>query len=321
MHRTHTCGQLNGHHLGEKVTLAGWIANRRDHGGIAFIDLRDRYGITQLVFDPQAYPESASTIESARAEWVIKIEGEVRPRPAGQENANLPTGSIEILVQTCTIVSKSKTPPFEVNDHGNINEDIRLKYRYLDLRRDIQRKKIEFRAKVNNYTRKWFGEKGFLEVQTPIFTVSSPEGARDYLVPSRLHPGKFYALPQAPQQYKQLLMVAGVDKYFQIAPCFRDEDPRADRHSCEFYQIDCEMSFVHQEDVLEVAENFAKELVTDLCPERKLLTPSFKRLTHLEAMEKYGSDKPDIRFDCHFEDFSSTFEKSDFSVFKGAVEK
>jgi len=321
MHRTHTCGQLNAHHLGETITLAGWVANRRDHGGIAFIDLRDKYGITQLVFDPQAYPEAATSIDSARAEWVIKVVGEVRSRPSGQENAHLPTGSIEILVHTCTIISKSKTPPFEINDHGNINEDIRLKYRYLDLRREVQRKKIEFRAKVNNYTRKWFTEKGFLEIQTPIFTVSSPEWARDYLIPSRLHPGKFYALPQAPQQYKQLLMVAWVDKYFQIAPCFRDEDPRADRHSCEFYQIDCEMSFVHQEDVLEIAENFARELVIDLCPERELVTPTFRRLTHHEAMEKYGSDKPDIRFDCHFEDFSSTFETSDFSVFAGAIKK
>lgn len=321
MYRTHTCGQLNAHHLWEKVTLAGWIANRRDHGWIIFIDLRDRYGISQLVFDAQYYPEAAGLIESARAEWVIQIEWEVRSRPTGQENTHLSTGEIEILVEKCTIISKAKTPPFEINDHGNINEDIRLKYRYLDLRRDIQRKKIEFRAKVNNYTRKWFSEKGFIEIQTPIFTVSSPEWARDYLVPSRLHPGKFYALPQAPQQYKQLLMVAGMDKYFQIAPCFRDEDPRADRHSCEFYQIDCEMSFVHQEDVLEVAENFAKNLVCDLCPEKTLITPTFKRLTHKEAMEKYGSDKPDIRFDCHFEDFTDTFTSSNFSVFSWAVQR
>ncbi len=321
MHRTHTCGQLNAHHLGEKVTLSGWIANRRDHGGITFIDLRDRYGITQLVFDPQLHPEAAGIIESARSEWVIKIEWEVRSRPAGQENNTLTTGAIEILVQTCQILSKSKTPPFDVSDHNTTNEDIRLKYRYIDLRRDIQRKKIEFRAKVNSYTRKWFSGKDFLEIQTPIFTVSSPEWARDYLVPSRLHPGKFYALPQAPQQYKQLLMVAWMDKYFQIAPCFRDEDPRADRHSCEFYQIDCEMSFVHQEDVLEIAENFAKDLVTDLCPNQKLLTPTFKRLTHKDAMELYGSDKPDTRFDCHFEDFSDTFASSSFSVFSGAVQK
>lgn len=321
MHRTHTCGQLNGHHLGEKVKLSGWIANRRDHGGIAFIDLRDRYGLTQLVFDPQLYPELIKIIENARSEWVITIEWEVRSRPQGQENNQLTTGTIEILVTSCIIVSRAKTPPFEINDHNTINEDIRLKYRYLDLRREIQRKKIEFRAKVNDYTRKWFREKWFLEIQTPIFTVSSPEWARDFVIPSRLHPGKFYALPQAPQQYKQLLMVAGIDKYFQIAPCFRDEDPRADRHSCEFYQIDCEMSFVHQEDVLEVAENFAKELVTDLCPDQKLLTPTFKRLTHHEAMERYGSDKPDVRFDCHFEDLSEAFISTNFSVFSTAIQK
>ncbi|MCB9806554.1 aspartate--tRNA ligase [Candidatus Peribacteria bacterium] len=286
-----------------------------------FIDIRDRYGITQLVFDPQTHAEASHIIESARAEWVIKIEGEVRARPSGQENNDLTTGAIEVLVSTCSILSKSKTPPFEISDHSASNEDIRYKYRYLDLRRDIQRKKIEFRAKVNAYAREWFQKNGFLEIQTPLFTVSSPEGARDYVIPSRLHPGKFYALPQAPQQYKQLLMVGGIDKYFQIAPCFRDEDPRADRHSCEFYQIDCEMSFVHQEDVLEVAENFARELVQTVTPERKLITPVFTRITHHEAIEKYGSDKPDLRFDCHFEDFSHEFASSGFSVFSGAIEK
>jgi aspartyl-tRNA synthetase len=219
-------------------------------------------------------------------------------------------------VNECSILNKAKTPPFEISDYSTSSEDIRYKFRYLDLRRDIQRKKIEFRAKVNAYAREWFRKNEFLEVQTPIFTVSSPEGARDYLIPSRLHPGKFYALPQAPQQYKQLLMVGGFDKYFQIAPCFRDEDPRADRHSCEFYQIDCEMSFVHQEDVLEVAETFARDLVTTVTPERKLLTPVFTRITHHEAMEKYGSDKPDLRFDCHFEDFSKELKNSGFSVFQ-----
>lgn len=321
MHRTHTCGQLTAHHIGTTATLSGWVANRRDHGGIIFIDIRDRYGITQLVFDPQTHADVAKIIESARAEWVIKIVGEVRARPAGQENSELPTGAIEILVTSCSILSKAKTPPFEISDHSTSSEDIRYKYRYLDLRRDIQRKKIEFRATVNAYAREWFRSGGFLEIQTPLFTVSSPEGARDYLIPSRLHPGKFYALPQAPQQYKQLLMVGGIDKYFQIAPCFRDEDPRADRHSCEFYQIDCEMSFVHQEDVLEVAENFARDLVTTVTPERKLLTPVFTRITHHEATEKYGSDKPDLRFDCHFEDFSTEFKTSGFSVFQSAVEK
>lgn len=321
MHRSHTCGQLTAHHIGQTVTLSGWVANRRDHGGIIFIDIRDRYGISQLVFDPQKSAETVTIIDAARSEWVIKIEGEVRARPAGQENPNLITGAIEVLVTGCSILSKAKTPPFEISDHSESSEDIRYKYRYLDLRRDVQRKKIEFRAQVNAYAREWFRNGGFLEVQTPIFTVSSPEGARDYLIPSRLHPGKFYALPQAPQQYKQLLMVAGVDKYFQIAPCFRDEDPRADRHSCEFYQIDCEMSFVHQEDVLEMAENFARDLVTTVTPEKKLLTQVFTRITHHEAMEKYGSDKPDLRFDCHFEDFSEAFKSSGFSVFSGAVEK
>ncbi len=321
MHRTHTCGQLNAHHIGQTVTLSGWVANRRDHGGIIFIDLRDRYGLTQVVFDPQTYAEAAKIVDAARSEWVIKIEWTVRARPEGQANNDLFTGAIEVLVHECSILNKAKTPPFEISDHSTSSEDIRYKYRYLDLRRDIQRKKIEFRAKVNAYAREWFRKNEFLEVQTPIFTVSSPEGARDYLIPSRLHPGKFYALPQAPQQYKQLLMVGGLDKYFQIAPCFRDEDPRADRHSCEFYQIDCEMSFVHQEDVLEVAETFARDLVTTVTPERKLLTPVFTRITHHEAMEKYGSDKPDLRFDCHFEDFSQELKNSGFSVFQGAIEK
>lgn len=330
MHRTHTCGQLTSHQIGQTVTLAGWIANRRDHGGIIFIDLRDRYGITQIVCDPNHEKKVTEIIDQARSEWVIKIEGTVRARPAGQENQNLTTGAVEVLVTKAEIISKSKTPPFEISDFGDINEDIRYKYRYLDLRRSIQRKKIEFRAVVNAYAREWFRDHDFLEVQTPIFTVSSPEGARDYLVPSRLHPGKFYALPQAPQQYKQLLMVSGMDKYFQIAPCFRDEDPRADRHSCEFYQIDCEMSFVHQEDVLEVAENFARDLVTTVVPEKTLLSPpvkggagggGFARMTHRDAMNIYGSDKPDLRFDCHFEDFSETFTQSEFSVFKSAIEK
>jgi len=321
MHRSHTCWQLTSHHIGQKVTLSGWVANRRDHGGIIFIDLRDRYGLTQIVFDPQTHPEVTKIIESARSEWVIKVSWVVRARPEGQANNDLLTGAIEILVSACSILSKAKTPPFEITDFSTSSEDIRYKYRYLDLRRDIQRKKIEFRATVNAYAREWFREKGFLEIQTPLFTVSSPEWARDYLIPSRLHPGKFYALPQAPQQYKQLLMVWGIDKYFQIAPCFRDEDPRADRHSCEFYQIDCEMSFVHQEDVLEVAENFARDLVTSVTPERKLLTQVFTRITHHEAMEKYGSDKPDLRFDCHFEDFSEVFKNSEFSVFKWVIEK
>ena len=227
-----------------------------------------------------------------------------------------------MIIHEAKILSKSDVPPFEVSEHTGASEDIRLKYRYLDLRRKSVFDKIAYRAMMNKYTRDWFTEKGFIEVQTPLFTASSPEGARDYLIPSRLHHGKFYALPQAPQQYKQLLMVGGLDKYFQIAPCFRDEDPRADRHSCEFYQIDCEMSFVEQEDVFEVAENFSRDLIENIS-DKKLVglaeNGKFRRLTHHEALDLYGSDKPDIRFDMHFEDFTAEFENSDFSLFAKTV--
>lgn len=289
----------------------------------------------------------------------------VRARPEGQANEKLSTGDIEVIISHAEVLSKSEVPPFEITEYTGAAEEIRLKYRYLDLRRKSVFDKIAFRATMNKFTRDWFTEHGFLEVQTPIFTVSSPEGARDYLIPSRLHPGKFYALPQAPQQYKQLLMVGGVDKYFQIAPCFRDEDPRADRHSCEFYQIDCEMSFVEQEDVFSVAEPFAKNLIESIT-EKKLVvgyggiekmlegkgidvsiplsggikggsmsgsssatppTPplrggseqQFVRLTHKQSIDIFGSDKPDIRFDMHFEDLTQNFATSGFSLFSRAV--
>ncbi len=283
--------------------------------------MRDRYGITQTVYDPADGASDAlmQMADGYRSEYVVKIQGLVRLRPEGQGNDKLLTGQIEVVVQSAEILSESKLPPFEITDHSEANEEIRLKHRYLDLRRKPVLETIQFRAKMNKFTRDWFTEQGFLEVQTPIFTASSPEGARDFLIPSRLHHGKFYALPQAPQQYKQLLMVGGVDKYFQIAPCFRDEDPRADRHSCEFYQIDCEMSFVEQEDVFAVAEPFALELVRTLTPHKRVLTPKFVRLTHTQAMDTYGSDKPDIRFDMHFEDVSSAFVDSGFSVFAQAV--
>lgn len=227
-----------------------------------------------------------------------------------------------MIIDHAEILSKSEVPPFEITEYTGAAEDIRLKYRYLDLRRKSVFDKIAFRAQMNKFTRDWFTEHGFLEVQTPLFTASSPEGARDYLIPSRLHHGKFYALPQAPQQYKQLLMVGGVDKYFQIAPCFRDEDPRADRHSCEFYQIDCEMSFVEQEDVFAVAEPFARQLISSLTEKRIINTHpdgSFRRMTHKEAVDTYGSDKPDIRFDMHFEDLTQNFANSGFSLFSRAV--
>jgi aspartyl-tRNA synthetase len=322
MHRTHTAGELNAKNIGQEVTLSGWVANRRDHGGLIFIDLRDRYGITQTVYDPTENAEAHAVADTFRSEYVVKLTGKVRARPEGQTNDKLSTGEIEVIITHAEVLSKSEVPPFEITEYTGAAEEIRLKYRYLDLRRKSVFDKIEFRARMNKFTRDWFTEHGFLEVQTPIFTVSSPEGARDYLIPSRLHHGKFYALPQAPQQYKQLLMVGGVDKYFQIAPCFRDEDPRADRHSCEFYQIDCEMSFVEQEDVFAVAEPFAKNLIESIT-EKKIISlnndKTFKRLTHKEAIDTYGSDKPDIRFDMHFEDLTQNFATSGFSLFSRAV--
>ncbi len=321
MHRTHTCGELSAAHVGHEVTLSGWVANRRDHGGIIFIDLRDRYGFTQTVFDPADSEAAWKIADTFRSEYVVKLRGKVRRRPDGQENPNLATGAIEVVISEAEILAESKTPPFVVDDHSEANEEVRYKHRYLDLRRRKTLGNVEFRAKMNHFTRNWFTKEGFLEVQTPVFTVSSPEGARDYLIPSRLHHGKFYALPQAPQQYKQLLMVGGVDKYFQIAPCFRDEDPRADRHSCEFYQIDCEMSFVEERDVQAVAERFARELVAEMAPEKrvKLDGGKFFRMTHTEALDTYGSDKPDLRFGLNFETFTEDFRNSGFSVFAGAV--
>ncbi len=322
MHRTHTAGELNSFHIGQTVTLSGWVANRRDHGGLIFIDLRDRYGITQTVYDPQDNEAAWKVADTFRSEYVVKLTGTVRARPEGQTNAKLSTGEIEVIISLAEVISKSEVPPFEITEYTEASEDIRLKYRYLDLRRKSILDKIVFRAAMNQFTRNWFTDNGFLEVQTPIFTVSSPEGARDFLIPSRLHQGKFYALPQAPQQYKQLLMIGGVDKYFQIAPCFRDEDPRADRHSCEFYQIDCEMSFVEQEDIFAVAEPFVRELISALTPKKivKLGVDSqFQRLTHEESVNFYGSDKPDIRFNMHFEDFTADFANSGFSLFANTV--
>ena len=322
MHRTHTAGELNATHIGQTVTLSGWVANRRDHGGLIFIDLRDRYGITQTVYDPQENAAAHAVADTFRSEYVVKLTGTVRARPEGQTNTKISTGEIEVIITTAEVLSKSEVPPFEINEHTGASEEIRLKYRYLDMRRKSIFDKIAFRAEMNQFTRNWFTASGFMEVQTPIFTVSSPEGARDYLIPSRLHPGKFYALPQAPQQYKQLLMVGGVDKYFQVAPCFRDEDPRADRHSCEFYQIDCEMSFVDQEDVFTVAESFAKDLINTITPKKLVKMAAgetFQRFTHKEAVDLYGLDKPDIRFDMHFEDFTAEFADSGFSLFARTV--
>ncbi len=321
MYRSHTCGELTAALVGQTVTLAGWVANRRDHGGVAFIDLRDRYGFTQVTVSPES-KEAMDAVRDVRDEWVLQVTGTVNKRPEGQQNKNLPTGEIEISVTKIEVLSKSKVPPFPITDHGDLGEEVRYKHRYLDLRRRKVLQNVMTRAKMNKFTRDWFSGRSFLEVQTPIFTVSSPEGARDFLIPSRLHKGMFYALPQAPQQYKQLLMVGGVDKYFQIAPCFRDEDPRADRHSCEFYQIDVEMSFVHQEDIFAVAEAYVRDVVPSIAPNKRFhesCKNSVPRFTHKEALSLYGSDKPDLRFGCKFVDLTETFKESGFSVFKAAA--
>ncbi|MEA3304183.1 MAG: aspartate--tRNA ligase [Patescibacteria group bacterium] len=322
MYRSHTCGELTAAHDKDKVVLSAWVRRRRDHGGLIFIDLADRYGMTQIVFDPESDRQAHAMADSLRSEYVIRVEGSVRKRPEGMTNPNMTTGEIEVLVSDLQIVSKSKTPPFELDESGSVEagEEVRLKHRYLDLRRQSVQNIMQFRAKMNKVTRDWFSSRDFTEVQTPIFTVSSPEGARDFVIPSRLHPGQFYALPQAPQQYKQLLMVGGLDKYFQIAPCFRDEDPRADRHSCEFYQIDVEMSFVTQEQIFEVAENFMRDAVSQMVPDKSIVGDTFHRLSYHEAMSRYGTDKPDLRFGMEMIDISDVFAESDFAVFKGALD-
>lgn len=320
MLRTYTNWELTKQNIWEKVKLAWWVSNRRDHGWIIFIDLRDRYWLTQIVFDPEYDKTAHETADAFRSEFVIQVEWTVRARPEGQNNPNLSTWEIEVIIDNVVCLSKSKTPPFEVDDFWELaNEEIRYKYRYIDLRRRKALANMEFRSKFINYTRNWFVNNDFLDVQTPIFTVSSPEWARDFLVPSRLHPWKFYALPQAPQQYKQLLMVGWIDKYFQIAPCFRDEDPRADRHACEFYQIDCEMSFVERDDVFSVVENFMTEIVKDLT-NKTILDWKFYQMSYDEAMENYGSDKPDLRFGMKFVDLTDIFKDSSFSVFKSVYD-
>lgn len=315
MHRTHTCNDLSIKNIWEEVTLSGWVSNRRDHGGIIFIDLRDRYGKTQIVFDPEDNKNAWEIADSFRSEFVIKATWKVRSRPEWQNNPNMDTGEIEVIISNVELLAKSKTPPFEIDGHGELaNEEIRYKHRYIDLRRPQALENVKFRSKFITYTRNWFTQNDFLDVQTPIFTVSSPEWARDFLVPSRIHPGKFYALPQAPQQYKQLLMVGWIDKYFQIAPCFRDEDPRADRHACEFYQIDCEMSFVEQKDIFKVVENYIFDVVKELS-HKNILENKFFQMSYNEAMENYGSDKPDLRYEMKLVDVADIFAKSSNEIF------
>lgn len=320
MLRSHNCNELSKENIAQEVTLSGWVSNRRDHGWIIFIDLRDRYGLTQVVFDPEANKEAWETANAFRSEYVIQIKGLVRSRPEGQANPNMKTWEIEIIVKQTVLLSKSKTPPFELDWHGELaNEEVRYKHRYIDLRRRKALENLQFRSALTTYTRNWFTNHDFLDVQTPIFTVSSPEGARDFLIPSRLHPGKFYALPQAPQQYKQLLMVWGIDKYFQIAPCFRDEDPRADRHACEFYQIDCEMSFVEQADIFRVVEGYITDVVWALS-KKTIMDNKFYQMSYEEAMETYGSDKPDLRYWMKMVDVADIFAKSTNEIFSSIAQ-
>jgi aspartyl-tRNA synthetase len=325
MLRTHTCGELTEKQQGKQVTLAGWVNSRRDHGGLIFIDLRDRYGITQVTFDPKIDKDAWKIVDSVRDEFVIVTTGKVINRPKDMVNQNLATGSIEIEATKIVIVSKSKTPPFEVawqpeGEKTLSNEELRLKYRYLDLRRKKMLDNLKLRADFVKAIRDYLHEDGFLEVDTPILTKSSPEGARDFLVPSRLYPGKFYALPQSPQQYKQLLMVGGIDKYFQLAPCMRDEDARADRSPAEFYQLDLEMSFVEQKDILDFMEKMFTKIVEEVS-DKKIMAKPWPRLQYDDVMMRYGVDKPDIRFGLEIQDVSELVQDSGFSVFTNAIKK
>lgn len=320
MLRTHTCGELRPDKAGEVVKLTGWVAKRRDHGGIIFIDLRDRYGITQLTFDEKFSAEAYKMADRLRNEWVILIEGKVAARPTEMVNDKLPTGGVEIEVLKMEVLSESKPLPFELDDEKakDVKESMRLKYRFLDLRRPRLQNILIKRNEVIRHVRDYFQGLNFVEVQTPIMANSSPEGARDYLVPSRLYPGKFYALPQSPQQFKQLLMVGGMDRYFQIAPCFRDEDPRNDRHPGDFYQIDLEMSFVEQEDVWNAVEPLMIEL-TEKFGNKEVIQKPFPRFTWHEVMTKYGVDKPDLRFGFEIKPVTELVAGCGFSVFAEAA--
>ena len=317
-YRSHKCNELTIKDVDSEVYLSGWVNRKRDHGGLLFIDLRDHYGLTQLVFDPDS--NAFSDAEKISAESVIKVSGRVVKRTDETINANLPTGEIEIYVEEIDILSKSEELPLPVFGEPDYPEDIRLKYRFLDLRRETLHKNIVMRSKIIQSIRKRMIEKDFLEFQTPIMTASSPEGARDFLIPSRVHPGNFYALPQAPQQFKQILMASGFDNYFQIAPCFRDEDARADRSPGEFYQLDIEMSFVNQEDVFEVVEPILRDLFKEFSS-NKTVTESFPKIPYLESMSKYGTDKPDLRNPIEMSDVTEIFIDSGFKIFAESIKK
>jgi len=317
MLRTHNCDQLRPEYEGQSVTLAGWVHRRRDFGNLIFIDLRDRWGLTQIVFDPDVNAAAHQLAGELRNEYVVQVQGRVRRRPAGQENPALATGEIEVEGHTLKILNKAKTPPFDINKEVMVDEGLRLRYRYLDLRRQRMRRNIMLRHNVVRHIRNFLSDEGFVEIETPILFKTTPEGARDYLVPSRIHPGKFYALPQSPQQLKQLIMVAGYDRYFQIARCFRDEDQRGDRQP-EFTQLDMEMSFVDRDDIMELIERLMVSVVKHNT-DKPILHEPFPRLSYAEAMARFGRDNPDIRFGMELVEINALVANSGFKVFRDTV--
>jgi aspartyl-tRNA synthetase len=317
--RTHTCGELRAAHVGERVTLAGWVHRRRDHGHLAFFDLRDRHGITQVVTSADDAPDAHGAAEAARNEWVVQVSGVVRERPAGTANAELPTGGIEVAVDRFTVLNSSKVPPFYINEEQpGLDESLRLKHRYLDLRRPPMQERMLLRSRLASAIRRALEDEGFVEIETPTLIRSTPEGARDFVVPSRLRPGEFYALPQSPQQLKQLLMVAGYDRYYQLAHAYRDEDMRGDRQP-EHTQVDIEMSFVTEEDVISTVERVVTRVAKEVLPQRPILAEPFPRLSYAEAMDRYGSDKPDIRFGMELVDLSDVVRDVGFRVFSEPI--
>ncbi|WP_280567835.1 aspartate--tRNA ligase [Chromohalobacter sp. 296-RDG] len=310
--RSHYCGQLNENQVDQEVALCGWVHRRRDHGGVIFLDLRDRDGIAQVVVDPDT-PEAFANADRARNEFVLRIRGRIRLRPEGTQNPNMPTGMIEVLASDVEVLNTAATPPFQLDEHGKVGEEIRLKHRYIDLRRPEMIDKLRLRSRITHSVRAYLEAQGFLDIETPILTRATPEGARDYLVPSRTHPGDFFALPQSPQLFKQLLMVSGFDRYYQIAKCFRDEDLRADRQP-EFTQIDLEASFVEEDDIMSLAEDMIRQLFQNVLD---VSLPAFPKMPYSEAMNRYGSDKPDLRIPLELVDVNDLMRDVDFKVFSG----
>ena len=320
MYKTHSCGELRATHANQQVTLAGWVHRRRDHGGVIFLDLRDRYGIVQVTVNPNLSKETLDAVSNVRMEWVLQITGSVQTRPVGMQNPKMQTGDVEVIAQSIEVLNRAKSLPFLVSGENDLpDENTRLKYRYLDLRRERMTRNMVLRHKVVMFMREFLDKRNFIEIETPILFKATPEGARDYLVPSRIYPGQFYALPQSPQQLKQLLMVAGMDRYFQIARCFRDEDLRGDRQP-EFTQLDLEMSFVRRDEVLALVEQLYSEMIPVVAPHKRLLSSPWPKFSYREVVERYGTDKPDLRFGMELIDVSEVFAKSEFRVFQSAVE-